>query len=98
MSENTVSANPARVEFPRDQWGFTSALRKYGLLVASAVRGDEKKLELFLITLGILAQHAQARFPGDVADKNRRLAASGVVRAQAEPVAPVENTVTENKE
>ncbi|QXV74309.1 hypothetical protein [Rhizobium phage RHEph15] len=69
----TVSSNPAQVEFPRDTWGFTTALRKYGLLVAGAIRGDEKKLELFIQTLGILAQHAQARIESDKAARAARL-------------------------
>jgi hypothetical protein len=70
----TVSSNPALVEFPRDTWGFTTALRKYGLLVAGAIRGDEAKLELFITTLGILAQHAQARIEGDKEARAVRLA------------------------
>ncbi|QOE32169.1 hypothetical protein CPT_Paso_052 [Rhizobium phage Paso] len=69
----TVSSNPALVEFPRDEWGFTAALRKTGLQVAGAIRGDEKKLELFIQTLGILAQHAQARIEGDKAARAERL-------------------------
>lgn len=60
-----VSPNPALVEFPRDTWGFTTALRKYGLLVAGAIRGDDEKLALYIQTLGILAQHATARIEGD---------------------------------
>lgn len=71
----TVSANPAQVEFPRDEWGFTTALRKTGLSVAGAIRGDRKKLELFIQTLGILAQHAQARIDGDVLEREARLEA-----------------------
>lgn len=71
----TVSSNPAQVEFPRDTWGFTTALRKYGLLVAGAIRGDEEKLSVFIQTLGILAQHAQARIEGDKAERAARLAA-----------------------
>lgn len=70
----TVSANPALVEFPRDQWGFTTQLRKQGLLVAGAIRGDEAKLQLYIQTLGILAQHAQARIDGDKAERAARLA------------------------
>lgn len=71
----TVSSNPALVEFPRDEWGFTTMLRKYGLLVAGAVRGDEAKLALYIQTLGILAQHAQARIEGDKAERAARLVA-----------------------
>ena len=70
----TVSSNPAQVEFPRDTWGFTTALRKYGLLVAGAIRGDEEKLSIYIQTLGILAQHAQARIEGDKAARAARLA------------------------
>ena len=70
----TVSSNPAQVEFPRDTWGFTTALRKYGLLVAGAIRGDEEKLSIYIQTLGILAQHAQARIEGDKAARAVRLA------------------------
>ena len=72
----TVPANPALVEFPRDTWGFTTALRKIGLQVAGAIRGDRAKLELFIQTLGILAQHAQARIDGDVAEREARLQAA----------------------
>ena len=72
----SVSPNPAQVEFPRDEWGFTSALRKTGLQVAGAIRGDQKKLDLFIQTLGILAQHAQARIEGDLVERKARLEAA----------------------
>ena len=60
-----VPANPALVEFPRDEYGTMSALRKELLLAASTVRGNETKHKLFLATLGIAAQHAQARLAAD---------------------------------
>ena len=85
--ENKVSSNPALVEFPRDTWGFTTALRKYGLLVAGAIRGDDEKLKVFIQTLGILAQHAQARIDGDRAEKAARLeAVQAINRKTAQPV------------
>lgn len=62
-----VSSNPAKVEFPRDPWGFTTELRKAGLQAASGVRGDVDKNALFLQTLRILAQHAQSRLNSDAA-------------------------------
>lgn len=80
-----VSSNPAQVEFPRDTWGFTTNIRKYGLLAAGAVRGDDEKLELFITTLGILAQHAKARLESDKAIKLVRmeeLAAAGRVSSE----------------
>lgn len=63
--ENTVSGNPAFVEFPRDEWGFTSELRAVGLRAASAVNGNADKHALLVATLRVLAQHAQARLNGD---------------------------------
>lgn len=62
-----VPANPALVEFPRDEYGTMSNLRKELLLAASTVRGNETKHKLFLATLGIAAQHAQARLAADKA-------------------------------
>ncbi len=60
-----VPANPALVEFPRDEYGTMSALRKELLLAASTVRGNETKHKLFLETLSIAAQHAQSRLQAD---------------------------------
>lgn len=89
MTANPVSSNPALVEFPRDTWGFTTALRKYGLLVAGAIRGDDQKLTIFLQTLAVLAQHAQARIEGDKEAKRVRLeelAASGRLNVAGQAV------------
>jgi hypothetical protein len=66
--EATVSANPALVEFPRDEWGMTSELRKAGLRCASSVRGNKEKQSLFVATLRVLAQHSAARVNSDAAD------------------------------
>ena len=62
-----VPANPALVEFPRDEYGTMSNLRRELLLAASTVRGNETKHKLFLATLGIAAQHAQSRLAADKA-------------------------------
>ena len=74
MTEATsaVSTNPALVEFPRDEWGFTSDLRKAGLQAASSVRGNPEKQALFVATLRVLAQHAAARLKGDAAELKAR--------------------------
>jgi hypothetical protein len=63
----TVSANPALVEFPRDEWGFTTELRKAGIQAAQRIRGNEEKHKLYIETIKILVQHALARFEGDAA-------------------------------
>lgn len=69
-----VSANAHHVEFPRDEWGFTAPLRKAGLAAAGSVRGDDKKFELFLETMSIIIQHAQARLVSDKVGLQERLA------------------------
>lgn len=78
-----MSANSAQVEWPQDTWGFTSDLRKVGLRTAANVRGDDKKMELFMATIKVLILHAQARLPEDKAQLARRLEEHGV-RAAAE--------------
>jgi hypothetical protein len=61
----SVSANTALVEWPRDEWGSLSSLRKELLLAASNIRGQDDKQELFLNTLKTAALHAIARFSAD---------------------------------
>lgn len=63
--KNRVPANPALVEFPRDEYGTMSNLRRELLLAASNIRGNPEKHKLYLATLGIAAQHAQARLSTD---------------------------------
>lgn len=69
-----VPANPAKVEFPRDIWGATTELRKAGLKCAGKITHDEQKLTTYLQTLGILAQHAQARYAQNKAARDEYLA------------------------
>lgn len=64
-TDTAVSTNAALVEFPRDQWGMTSELRKAGLRACSSVRGNEEKHKLLLQTLRVIAQHSAARLQGD---------------------------------
>jgi hypothetical protein len=61
-----ISANPAKVEWPTDQWGFTRELRAAGLKAAQGVRGDEQKLAIFMETIRVLVMHMKARMPVDV--------------------------------
>lgn len=60
-----VAANPAKVEFPRDTWGFTSELKKAALKAASSVNGQEDKQQLLLDTLSVIVKHVIARLPKD---------------------------------
>lgn len=89
----TVSANPALVEWPRDEWGTLANLRRELLLAASNIRGQDYKHELYMKTLQIAAMHALARLAGDKAaveaellheaQRVERAAATGRVYGQA---------------
>lgn len=61
-----VESNPAKVEFPRDTWGFTSALKKVALDAASNVKGQEDKQTLLLAVLDVLKAHVIARYSVDI--------------------------------
>lgn len=94
-----VSANPALVEWPRDEWGTLAVLRKELLLNASNIYGNEDKHELYLNTLKTAIMHAIARYEGDrtaveaegaaeearIANQNR----TGRVYAVPVPAAPI---------
>jgi hypothetical protein len=90
----SVSANTALVEWPRDEWGSLSSLRKELLLAASNIRGQDDKQELFLNTLKTAALHAIARFSADktaliaeVEYENNRIARqNGTGRVYGTPV------------
>jgi hypothetical protein len=90
----SVSANTALVEWPRDEWGSLSNLRKELLLAASNIRGQDDKQELFLNTLKTAALHAIARFSADKAaliaeveyENNRIARQNGTGRVYGTPV------------
>jgi hypothetical protein len=90
----SVSANSALVEWPRDEWGSLSNLRKELLLAASNIRGQDDKQEVFLNTLKTAAMHAIARFSADktaliaeVEYENNRIARqNGTGRVYGTPV------------
>lgn len=62
---NRVETNPAKVEFPRDIWGFTSGLKKAAMLAASEIKGQQDKHELFVAVLDVLKAHVEARLDVD---------------------------------
>lgn len=66
-----VGTNPAKLEFPQDRWGFTSAIRKEVLKAASAVKGQDDKHDLLLSTLLVLLTHIKARKDADAANRQK---------------------------
>lgn len=69
-----VTDNPAKLEFPTDRWGFTSAIKKEVLKGAGSVRGHEDKHDLLLGTLMVLITHIKMRKDKDRKEKALRLA------------------------
>ena len=64
---DNVPSNPKLIEWPLDRHGFTSGLRKEGLLAAGRIGTDREKQKLALITLAILTKHIQNRMKADEA-------------------------------
>lgn len=56
-----MTTNPAKLPFPVDKWGFTSAIKKEILKAASTVQGNDEKNELLLNTLVVLVTHIKLR-------------------------------------
>jgi hypothetical protein len=73
LMEN-VATNPAKVEWPRDTWGFTSPLKKELLKAASNVKGDKDKHTLLTSVLIIAIKHLQARQTVDVEARKQQAA------------------------
>lgn len=64
-----VSANPGKIAWPTDKWGYTSKLRKEFLIAASTVNAQPDKQKLMLEHLDIMHAHLVARFDKDAATK-----------------------------
>lgn len=91
-----AGSNPAKLEFPTDPWGFTSAIKTQVLKAASTVKGSDDKHALLVGTLAVLIAHIKARKDSDAHEqlvaRERNLAAT-VERSARERVsaAPVNN-------
>lgn len=72
-------ANAGLLEFPTDEYGVTSRLRREMISVASRVGSDPDKLLLVVSTLDILQKHMQGRF-----DEAVELADAEFAAAEAE--------------
>lgn len=61
-AKKTVSANPLQVEFPRDEYQITQALKAEGKRAAGRVGTKKDKLKVLVDTLDILKAHAVERY------------------------------------
>lgn len=77
--------NAAKLEFPTDQWGFTSGLKKEVLKAASAVQGQTDKHDLLVGTILVLLAHIKARKDDDAAFRVRRLNIQAAAELERRP-------------
>ena len=54
-------SNPLKLQFPQDRFGNLSRFKAEGLKSVERLYGNEDKLDTFLETLRVIAQHAKAR-------------------------------------
>ena len=84
-----VSANPAQIEWPQDEYRVTPALRAAGLTAAGRVGTDDAKLKVLCATLDTIKAHAIGR-----CKKNRTEQEASLVHLQ---VAAEEEAVRNEK-
>ena len=63
-----ISANPAAIQWPRDEYAGTSALRAEIITAVQRIRGNDARMQVFMDTMIVGIKHAQARLESD---KNR---------------------------
>lgn len=65
MSLDSISHNPALIEWPTDIWGLTKDLKKEFLKAASRINGQADKKALLDSTLAIAHAHLESKFKKD---------------------------------
>lgn len=73
---NGKTHNPRLIEFPYDQFGFTTMLRKEGVRAVGRIKGDKAKMDVFLQTLRVLGDHAKAKIADQSKDAEMAAAAA----------------------
>ena len=80
---NGKTTNARMIEFPYDQHGFTTLLRKEGVRAAGRITGDPEKLDVFLQTLRVLGEHAKTK----IEDQKREAAMAAAAAENREKAA-----------
>ena len=70
-------SNPTFIEWPFDEHGMTTLLRKEGVRAIGRVAGSPEKADVVMATLQCLAQHLKARVPDQQEAIAQRVAALG---------------------
>ncbi len=77
VAERVVSGKtniPSKIEWPHDQYGFTSMLRKEGVRAVGRIKADPAKLEVFIASLKVLGEYARTKVEDQVVAKDKELA------------------------
>lgn len=82
-----VAVNPAQIEWPADEHGITSALKKAFASVGTAAKGNKQKEETIIATIMVGLAHVRKRVRKDAEVQERRLAD---IRRAAEARKPLE--------
>lgn len=72
---NGKFTNPRAIEWPYDQHGFTTLLRKEGVRAVGRIKGDKAKLDVLIQTLKVLGEHARAKIADQMKDAAQTAAA-----------------------
>jgi hypothetical protein len=77
------TSNPTKIVFPLDDTGFTTLVRKEGVRAVGRINGSAEKLEVFLATVRVLAQHATAKIASQRTAKEVQAAQEAVIKQEA---------------
>lgn len=72
---NGKVTNPRSIEWPHDEYGFTTLLRKEGVRAVGRIKGDPAKLEVLLLSLRTIGEHAKAKITDQQKDADQTAAA-----------------------
>lgn len=81
-------SNPLKLQFPQDRFGNLSRFKAEGLKAVERMYGNDDKLDTFLATLRVIAQHAKARHAQQKANREATHGAADAVEPEPEVEVP----------
>ena len=68
-----MDANPTKISWPTDKWGFTRELRKAVIGAASKLKGDPDKKRILDETIEVAIEFLEVNFASSVRDRKRAI-------------------------
>lgn len=68
-----MDANPTKIAWPTDKWGFTRELRKAVLSAASKLNGDADKKKLLDATIEVAIEFLEVNYESGKRERKRKL-------------------------